>query len=150
MQRPPAGRIVSIASAEYPGSLRTIPSAPQTLYIRGPRESEERRLARDRIQSGLSIATVVVQTDTLGGSMETAFACLSQGRLLCAITPPSAGAVGWEGNEFLISGQPEEVETGPPRLRRFKRFAAAGARLAVPVHASSVKADLAVIRDRAW
>ncbi len=42
---------------------------------------------RDRLQSGLSIATVVMQTDLVGGSMHTVRYTLSQGRLLVAPVP---------------------------------------------------------------
>jgi DNA processing protein len=42
---------------------------------------------RDRLQSGMSIATVVMQTDLKGGSMHTVRFTLSQGRLLVAPVP---------------------------------------------------------------
>jgi DNA processing protein len=42
---------------------------------------------RDRLQSGMSIATVVMQTDLKGGSMHTVRYTLSQGRLLVAPVP---------------------------------------------------------------
>ncbi len=44
---------------------------------------------RDRIQSGMSLATVVVQTDLKGGSMHTVRFTLLQQRLLFAPSPPA-------------------------------------------------------------
>lgn len=46
---------------------------------------------RDRIQSGLSKATVVVQTTTDGGSMHTSRFCLKQNRILAAWYPNFSG-----------------------------------------------------------
>jgi DNA processing protein len=61
-------------------------------------------VARDRIQSGLSLATVVVQTDLASGTMHTARFCLQQGRPLAVVAPP-AGLEGrarvWGGNRAL-------------------------------------------------
>jgi len=47
---------------------------------------------RDRLQSGMSIATIVMQTDVVGGSMHTVRYTLMQGRLLVAPVPPGAHA----------------------------------------------------------
>jgi len=44
-------------------------------------------LNRDRIQSGLSLATIVMQTDVKGGTMHTARCALLQNRLLCVPVP---------------------------------------------------------------
>ncbi|HTP25192.1 MAG TPA: DNA-processing protein DprA [Anaeromyxobacteraceae bacterium] len=44
-------------------------------------------VARDRLQSGMSLATVVMQTDVAGGSMHTVRFTLIQGRLLLAPVP---------------------------------------------------------------
>jgi DNA processing protein len=45
---------------------------------------------RDRLQSGMSIATIVMQTDIVGGSMHTVRYTLLQGRLLVAPVPQGA------------------------------------------------------------
>ena len=45
---------------------------------------------RDRLQSGMSLGTVVMQTDVKGGSMHTVRFTLTQGRLLFAPSPPSS------------------------------------------------------------
>ena len=52
-----------------------IPPAPRNL------------VQRDRLQSGLSVATFVMQTDVKGGSMHTVRFTLMQGRLLFAPVP---------------------------------------------------------------
>lgn len=44
-------------------------------------------VSRDRLQSGMSAATVVMQTDIVGGTMHTVRYALSQGRLLIAPVP---------------------------------------------------------------
>jgi DNA processing protein len=110
-------------------------------------ENAERRIARDRIQSGLSIATVVVQTEADGGSMHTALACLMQQRLLCAITPPSDEDV-WTGNAFLTRRSYGDFEREPALLQPFERFAAVGESLAVPIDAARLADKLAVLRSR--
>ena len=74
----------------------------------GTPASAQALVARDRIQSGLSLATVVVQTDLASGTMHTARFCLQQGRLLAVVAPP-AGPVGgarvWGGNRALCAGE---------------------------------------------
>jgi DNA processing protein len=45
---------------------------------------------RDRLQSGMSVATIVMQTDIVGGSMHTVRYTLLQGRLLVAPVPQGA------------------------------------------------------------
>lgn len=52
-----------------------VPSAPRNL------------VQRDRLQSGMSVATIVMQTDIKGGSMHTVRYTLSQDRLLFAPVP---------------------------------------------------------------
>ena len=62
---------------------------------------------RDRIQSGLSKATVVVQTKIDGGSMHTSRFCIKQNRILAAWYPIFSGFEGiFSGNfELLNSNQ---------------------------------------------
>jgi len=49
-------------------------------------------VARNRIQSGMSTATAVMQTDLVGGTMHTARYTLLQGRLLVAAVPAGSHA----------------------------------------------------------
>lgn len=60
-------------------------------------------VARDRIQSGLSAATVVVQTDLASGTMHTARFTLEQERLLVVLAPGAerSDRAGWAGNAAL-------------------------------------------------
>lgn len=61
-------------------------------------------VARDRIQSGLSLATVVVQTDLASGTMHTARFTVEQGRVLAVVAPPpgpAGRARQWAGNAAL-------------------------------------------------
>ena len=64
-------------------------------------------VARDRIQSGLSRATVVVQTDMASGTMHTARFALEQGRPLAVVAPPDTLAARrarvWAGNAALAA-----------------------------------------------
>ena len=74
-------------------------------------------VARDRIQSGLAIATVVIQSSVSGGSMHTALFTLDQGRKLVALEP-LARSSDWSGNEYLVSRSYE-----PDGLKKPDRFA---------------------------
>jgi DNA protecting protein DprA len=59
-------------------------------------------IARDRLQSGSSVATVVVQTDLASGTMHTARFALAQGRPLVVMTPPPGHRIArWGGNLAL-------------------------------------------------
>jgi len=71
-------------------------------------------VARDRLQSGLSVAVVVVQTDLASGTMHTVRFTVVQGRLLAAVRPPT-GERRWAGNAALCSPEgcpPEAVHAG--------------------------------------
>lgn len=60
---------------------------------------------RDRLQSGLSQAVIVIETDVKGGTMHTVKACREQGRVLACLSHPDK----WkhdpktQGNQLLIS-----------------------------------------------
>lgn len=60
---------------------------------------------RDRLQSGLSAAVIIVETDIKGGTMHTARFCLEQQRLLgCLVHPPKfADHPKARGNRQLIA-----------------------------------------------
>ena len=76
-------------------------------------------VARDRIQSGLSLATVVVQTDLAGGSMHTAAFALRQGRKLFAFgREPMDATELWNGNAFLLEKEPAQDDARFGKLRR--------------------------------
>jgi DNA protecting protein DprA len=74
-------------------------------------------VARDRMQSGLSIATIVIQSSVTGGSMHTALFTLEQSRKLVALEPLARSAE-WSGNEYLISRSHD-----PKGLKKPDRFA---------------------------
>jgi DNA processing protein len=70
----------------------------------GTAASARALVARDRIQSGLSGATVIVQTDLASGTMHTARFTLEQGRLLAVVAPPASGRSDiWAGNAALAA-----------------------------------------------
>jgi DNA processing protein len=62
-------------------------------------------IERDRLQSGLSAAVIVIETDVKGGTMHTAHFCLKQQRLLgCLVHPPKfASHAKARGNQKLIA-----------------------------------------------
>jgi DNA processing protein len=63
-------------------------------------------IARDRIQSALSSAVVVMQTDIAGGTMHTARFAVLQGRPLFALEPLDRSSPDWAGNVFLTEPHP--------------------------------------------
>ena len=95
------------ASAEDPPVVEDLLSGGGGILAEvmpGTAASARALVARDRIQSGLSRATVVVQTDTASGTMHTARFTLEQGRLLAVLAPPPAPrgrARQWSGNAAL-------------------------------------------------
>jgi DNA processing protein len=58
----------------------------------GTRAYAQHLVDRDRLQSGMSVGTFVMQTDIVGGTMHTVRFTLTQGRLLFAPVPPPAHA----------------------------------------------------------
>jgi DNA processing protein len=60
-------------------------------------------VARDRIQSGLSLAVVICQCETSSGAMHTARFAVIQGRLLVVVRPrgPDRAVAGCTGNVVL-------------------------------------------------
>jgi DNA processing protein len=61
-------------------------------------------IARDRLQSGLSRATIVIETGIEGGTMHTVKSTIKQGRLLGAVAHPQKylGKDMVQGNQLLI------------------------------------------------
>jgi DNA processing protein len=79
---------------------------------------------RDRLQSGLSSAVLVVETDIKGGTMHTAEFCREQGRVLACLNHPlNRQSEKSRGNQYLISQrgavplwEPAEVENFIQRI----------------------------------
>lgn len=91
----------------------------------GAKLSPYNLVARDRIQSGLSLATFLMQSSLGGGSMHTAFFTLEQGRTLMVFRAPEGDDdAQWAGNRFL-GMRPASIqwERVPERIARFRRFA---------------------------
>ena len=61
-------------------------------------------IARDRIQSGLSLGVFVVETDVKGGTMHTTKFCIEQKRTLIVLKHPTA-----HGNDKLISEKQADI-----------------------------------------
>ncbi len=74
-------------------------------YAPGTRPTGLAFVERDRLQSGLSDAVIVVETGVKGGTLHTANYCLQQGRLLAAIAHPEKyrNAEKAQGNKMLIN-----------------------------------------------
>lgn len=87
----------AILSEQPPGT----PALPKHLF------------RRNRIQSGMSAATVVMQTDIVGGTMHTARYTLLQDRLLIAPVPQGEHAVETKSRGLLALTQ----RTGPDLAR---------------------------------
>lgn len=88
-------------------------------YPPGTAIASHRFVQRNRLQSGLSQATVVVQTPVRGGTMHTARFCHRQGRALFAFKPqadlPETEAELWSGNNQLLAqgmAQPLDAHAG--------------------------------------
>lgn len=73
-------------------------------YAPGTRPRPSYFVERDRLQSALSLAVIIVETDVEGGTMHTAgFAVKQQRRLACLVHPPKfAAAEKARGNQKLI------------------------------------------------
>lgn len=73
-------------------------------YPLGQKPFRSSFVERDRLQSGLSSAVVIVQTDIKGGTMHTAKFCLEQRRTLaCLNFPVTKRSEKTRGNESLIT-----------------------------------------------
>ncbi|HUZ43264.1 MAG TPA: DNA-processing protein DprA [Acidimicrobiales bacterium] len=121
----------------------------------GTHVSTRALVARDRLQSAMSAATVIVQTDLRSGTMHTARFSVLQGRPLVVVAPPGtagAGAAGagaapagetraeaWAGNAALC----DPAGCDPARLHA----TGAAGRL---VAARRPVADLVLERDGPW
>lgn len=79
-------------------------------------------VARDRLQSGLSAATFLMQSSLNGGSMHTALFTLQQRRTLIALKPPEPLDPSWYGNAFLLGMLAPNDINSDERSSRFERF----------------------------
>ncbi len=89
-------------------------------YAPGVRPGGFAFVERDRLQSGLSDATIVIETGVKGGTLHTANFCLQQGRILAVMAHPPKlqNAEKAQGNKMLIQkrgalaiANREELET---------------------------------------
>ena len=89
-------------------------------YPIGQKPFKNQFVERDRIQSGLSSAVVIVETDIKGGTMHTARFCLEQNRVLACIDYDSKyRSDKSRGNEKLIT---EGKAKGLKNLNDFQNF----------------------------
>lgn len=73
-------------------------------YTLGTKPFKHNFVQRNRIQSGLSSAVVIAETDIEGGTMHTANFCLEQGKILACINHPSKfQSDKSKGNQKLIN-----------------------------------------------
>lgn len=74
-------------------------------YAPGTKPAGLSFIQRDRIQSGLSDATIVIETGIKGGTLHTAGFCLQQGRMLAVVAHPERyqNAEKVQGNKMLIN-----------------------------------------------
>jgi len=96
----------------YPAKNRTLAQtivdsggALVSEYAPGVRPRPSFFVERDRLQSALSLAVIIVETDVEGGTMHTAgFAVKQKRRLACLVHPPKfASAEKARGNQKLIN-----------------------------------------------
>ena len=95
-------------------------------YPPGVRGMSSFFIERDRLQSGLSLAVVVVETDIKGGTMHTVRACQEQGRILACVDHPQRlrHEAKVQGNRMLIDtlgavalGKREDIDDLIDQLR---------------------------------
>lgn len=74
-------------------------------YEPGTKPSRLSFIQRDRIQSGLSDVTIVIETGVKGGTLHTASFCLQQGKMLAVVSHPAKyqNAEKVQGNKMLIN-----------------------------------------------
>ncbi len=80
-------------------------------YPWGTKINQSNFIARDRIQSGLSLGVFVVETGTKSGTIHTAKFCREQKRILIVLKPPEilAGQPTTEGNTQLIKEKRADI-----------------------------------------
>jgi len=89
-------------------------------YWLGTKPFKSSFVERDRLQSGLSAAVVVIETDIKGGTMHTARFCLEQGRTLACIDHvPEQRSEKSRGNQKLIAEEKAIPLRSPDQLESF-------------------------------
>jgi DNA processing protein len=89
-------------------------------YHLGTKPFKSSFVERDRLQSGLSAAVVVIETDIKGGTMHTARYCLEQDRTLACIDhPPERRSEKSRGNQKLIAEKKAIPLKTPEQLESF-------------------------------
>jgi DNA processing protein len=97
-------------------------------------------VARDRLQSGLSVVTFLMQSGVDGGSMHTAKFALAQGRLLVALKPEDPGSEPWSGNTLLTTPVESINWKASPKVAAFTKFVDDGrATLALRLSAANIE-----------
>lgn len=76
-------------------------------YFWGKKSTKSSFVERDRIQSGLSLSVLVIETVEKGGTMHTVKYCTDQNRLLAVFEPPitSSSIQHYSGNYKLITNK---------------------------------------------
>ena len=82
-------------------------------YPVGTKAARPRLVARDRLQSALASAVIVIQAGVDGGTLHTARFALRQRKRLFVLEPPAASTPGWGGNVFLTDPNPERLKLRP-------------------------------------
>ena len=89
-------------------------------YPLGQKPFKSSFVERDRLQSGLSAAVVIVQTDIKGGTMHTARFCLEQGKVLaCLDFPIDKRSDKSRGNELLVDQGKAKPLWNPENINAF-------------------------------
>lgn len=86
------------ADADLAGRIVRDGGALITEYEPDDPPSPDRRLARDRLQSGLALGVVVAETESGGGAMHTARCAAAQGRALAVVLSTA------DGSRALLTG----------------------------------------------
>ena len=100
----------TIYPTENKGLAREIVEADGCLVTEYPLGEKPRRshfVQRDRLQSGLRLGVVVVETEVGGGTMHTVGFCQEQGRPLACLSHPSQHA-----DHAMVSGNRMLIESG--------------------------------------
>lgn len=112
-------------------------------YPSGTRPMRQFFVDRDRLQSGLSLGVVVIETDEKGGTMHTVGFCLEQGRKLACLVHPSGyeGHAKSRGNRKLLrEGKAQPISDGEDLLA-FSNSLKKAAGEATPMPAHSATSD---------
>jgi DNA processing protein len=99
------GRIYPASNQDLADRILARDGCLVTEYVPGTLAKPSQFVARDRIQSGLSEATIVIETAVKGGTMHTAKFTTAQGRRLAALVPPAAlsNIDAFQGNYRLLA-----------------------------------------------